>query len=259
MSERNPQTIATVERSLDVLMHFSTARNGSLGVTEIANDLGLAKAAVHRVLSSLRAKGFVELDLADRRYRLGPSAGSVGLAYLDGLDVRTLAGPALHALMQLTNETATLSTRSGHVRSYIDQVLPAREVKMTVPLGRPFPLHSGSSSKAFLAYLSDDEIDLYLEQPLASLSPATVVDPKKIRADVRAIRKRGFAVSFGERQEGAASVAAPVLDRHRRPIAVVSVCGPAERFKDEVDEAAAHLLVATAELSARFGYIKEKE
>jgi IclR family transcriptional regulator, acetate operon repressor len=259
VAARNPQTIATVERSLDVLMHFSKARTGTLGVTEISHDLGMAKAAVHRVLSSLRAKGFVELDPVDRRYRLGSSAGTIGLAYLDGLDIRTVAKPALQTLMEQTNETATLSTRSGDVRSYIDQVLPAREVKMTVPLGRPFPLHSGSSSKAFLAFLTDVEIDRYLELPLESLSPATIVDPKRIRADMGEIRNRGFAVSFGERQEGAASVAAPILDRHRRPVGVVSVCGPAERFRAEVDVAAGFLLAATAAISARFGFVQNRD
>lgn len=250
---KSTQTIATVERALDVLLLFAAQGTATLGVTEIAGELSMSKAAVHRVLSSLRAKGFVDLDDEERRYRLGAATMTLGLTYLESLDVRSMALPVLKSLSALTFETATLSTRVGDVRSYIDQVLPDREVKMTVPLGRPFPLHTGSSSKAFLAFLSASEIDRYLDGELERYTDLTVIEPAKLRKDLAVIRKNGFAVSLGERQAGAGSVAAPIFDRHGEPIAVMSVCGPVERFRDEVQAISSHLLLATQDLSTRFG------
>lgn len=246
--------MATVERAADVLLHFATAGTRTLGVTEIADDLELSKAAVHRILSALRSRGLIELDEQTRRYALGPMAVYLGLSYLEQLDVRRLAQPELAALSRVTNETATLSVRSNDTRMYVDQVTPDREVIMSVSLGVPYPLHAGASSKAFLAFLSEQERDAYLSRDLEKLTSSTIANRKTLRREIDEIRGRGYAQSFGERQAGAASVAAPVLDHSGTPAAVISVCGPAERFAGEADSCARHLLETTRKLSRLLGY-----
>lgn len=249
------QTIATVERAADVLMYFAEQRAATLGVTEVATALGLSKAAVHRILTSLRGHGLIELDEATRRYSLGIGAMKLGMAYLERIDVRTVARPELTALSERTMETATLSVRSGWTRSYIDQVTPRRELIMSVTLGVPYPLHAGASSKAFLAFLSDEEIDHYLAQPaLEQFTPATLATPPRLRREIEEIRARGYASSIAERQPGAASVAAPILDQNDRPIAVMSVSGPIDRFREETEFCASALLQTVRRLSERFGH-----
>jgi DNA-binding IclR family transcriptional regulator len=249
------KTITAVQRANAVLLLFTDAGRATLGVTEIANSLGLSKAVVHRILASLKEDGFIAVDQETRRYSLGPAALALGLAYLDNLDVRSLARPSLERLCELTDETATLSIRHGATRVYIDQVTPPREVKMTVPLGQPFPLHAGGSSKAFLAFLPDDEQEQYLSSHrLDAMTDATITDVDELRTELSVIRKRGFSRSLGERQAGAASVAAPVFNHEGNPVAVISVCGPLERFRAEADDAAKHLLDHTRELSRRLGF-----
>ncbi|GLX00952.1 IclR family transcriptional regulator [Microtetraspora sp. NBRC 16547] len=249
------QSIATVERAVDVLMHFAETPSTTLGVTEIAEALGMSKAAVHRILASLRVRHLIELDPASRRYSLGVGAMRLGLAYLDRLDIRRIAAPELVALSRRTAETATLSIRTGWTRIYADQVTPAREVIMSVSLGVPYPLHTGGSSKAFLAFLTEEEIETYLsEAPLQALTGTTIADVPKLRKELAAIRECGWARSFAERMSGAASVAAPVLDHHGRPVAVISVCGPLERFREEVDECVEALLDSTRRLSTQMGW-----
>lgn len=254
-TEEPRRLITTIERATDVLMLFTRSERADLGVTEIAKELELSKAVVHRVLTTLAAKGFVEVTGDSRRYRLGPAVLSLGASYLDRVDVRTLAMPSLRELSQMTNETATLSLRYGWERMYVDQVTPDREVKMTVVLGRRFPLHAGSSSKAFLAFLPPDERERYLStHHLEQLTDRTIVDNDALRLDLERISQRGYAVSFGERQAGAGSVASPLLDHRGQPAAVISVCGPLERFSEEVDMISRLLLETTAELSRRLGY-----
>jgi IclR family acetate operon transcriptional repressor len=248
------QTIATVERAADVLTLFARSDDATLGVTEIAQTLGLSKAAVHRILASLRSRSFVELDEDTRRYSLGPASFELGLSYLARIDVRALAAPELAWLSRETQETATLSVLAGDGRIYVDQVTPPREIVMSVPLGQRFPLHAGSSSKALLAFLPNGEVEDYLHGPLRQFTETTRTDPDALRDDLAHIRSRGFATSAGERQAGAASVAAPVLDHSGRPVASISVCGPAERLADELDHAASLLLDATARISTRLGH-----
>lgn len=253
-SEDGSKLIASVERALDVLLLFVRSGRPDLGVTEIARDLGLSKAVVHRLLMTLASRRLVDADPTSRRYRLGAAALTIGAAYLDRIDLTGLVTPHLRDLSQETQETATMSVRSDWHRVYVTQVVPEREVRMEVAIGRPFPLHAGSSSKAFLAHLPEDEIERYLGQShLAALTERTVVDVDALRADLMVIRRRGYANSHGERQAGAASIAAPILDRDGEPVAVISVCGPAERFGPRMDAVVAKLLAATTAVSHALG------
>lgn len=247
------ETVTAIERAADVLALF--AHTGpTLGVTEIAQTLGLSKTVVYRVLASFRAKGFVEFDERTRRYSMGPMVLTLGLTYLDRIDVRGLAREAMQRLSDQTNETATLSVRSGWTRVYIDQVTPSRDIKMVVPLGRPFPLHAGGSSKALLAFLTREEQEAYLEMTLARLTPLTVTDPDQLRKELAMVRRRGYAVTMGERQSGAGAVAAPVLGLDGWPVAAMSICGPVERFREDVDAAVELLLETTRSMSKQMGH-----
>ena len=248
------QTIATVERAADVLVLFAGSQEPSLGVTEIAQALDLSKAAVHRILASLRTRRLVELDEESRRYRLGPTAFALGVAYQSRIDVRQTAAGELAALSRETQETATLSVLSGDGRMYVDQVTPHREIVMSVPLGLMFPLHAGASSKAMLAFLPADEVERALAAPLTALTGSTLTDVESLRAELERVRQQGYATSKGERQAGAASIAAPVFDHQGRPIAAISICGPAERFGRRLTEAVAILPAATARVSSRLGH-----
>lgn len=249
------QSIAAVERALDVLLHFARSSELSLGVTEISTELAMPKAAVHRILSSLRSRDLIAFDPRSRRYLLGAASVVLGRAYLSKIDVRSLAATELTWLSAQTNETATLSIRHGDTRVYVDQVLPRREVRMEVAIGGSYPLHAGASSKAFLAFMEASERQDYLERNgLDALTPNTITARAGLDRDLTTIRERGYASSIGERQAGAASVAAPLFDYEGGVAAVISVSGPASRIADAIPECAEALLVATGRVSARLGY-----
>lgn len=244
-------TILAVVRAADVLTYLAHAPGRPVGVTELAGAVGLSKAVAFRILASLRERGYVTAEDSTRRYLLGPAASQLGRAWLDHSELRNLAHDRLASISAATDETATLSVRMGWQRVYIDQVNPQREIKMVVPIGRPFPLHAGSSSKALLAFLPPAEQDQFFRDggDRARLTPATLVDEAALRAELARIRQDGYATSRGERQPDASSVAAPVVDASGRPVAVISVCGPITRFATE--RARDVLLATTRSLSGR--------
>jgi DNA-binding IclR family transcriptional regulator len=247
--------LSTIDRALSVLDLIAGSEKEDLGVSEIARELGLSKAVVHRVLVTLVARDYLQVDATSRRYRLGPMALVLGSAYLERLDLRALAHPRLRRLSERTGETATFSLRNGWTRMYIEQVTPEREIRMSVVIGKAFPLHAGSSSKAFLAFLSDDEREDYLAQnDLTPLTRSTITDPEALRVELAEVRSRGYAVSLEERQAGAGSIAAPILDRSGRPIAVISVCGPLERLMTELATIPPLLLEECGDLSRLVGH-----
>lgn len=253
--EGQSRSIAAVERAMDVLLLFGRSSRPDLGVTEISTELGLTKAAVHRILTALRSRELITVDQTTRRYALGHAAIALGRAYLARNDLRAMAAPELRHLSAETGETATLSIRRGDTRMYADQVVPAQELRMEVSLGIPYPLHAGSSSKAFLAFLDETEVDGYLERhPLEPLTDKTITDAAALRKELAAVRRRGYATSLGERQLGAASIAAPIFDHDGHVIATLSVAGPLTRFKPRLAENAPALLDAAARVSSQLGH-----
>ncbi len=247
------RSVTAIERAVDVLFLFARS-SSTLGVTEISKELDISKAVVHRILTSLCERNLLTADPQSRRYSLGPSVLELAAAYRNQLDVRSLAHDQMQRLSDETDETATLSILHDNRRVYVAQITPPREVKMTVPIGGSFPLHAGASSKAFLAWLGESAIDRYLaENPLDALTDGTIVAVDELRVELERIRQQGFAVSLGERQHDAGSVAAPILDHNNQPVAVISVSGPIERFRAKIARAAAAVVDATQELSMKLG------
>ncbi|MET8049702.1 MULTISPECIES: IclR family transcriptional regulator [unclassified Streptosporangium] len=249
------RSIAAVERAMDVLLLFGRSNRPDLGVTEIAAELGLTKAAVHRILTALRSRELIAADPVTRRYSLGHAAIALGRAYLARTDLRAMAGPELRGLAARTRETATLSVRRGDTRLYVEQVVPEQELRIEVSLGIPYPLHAGGPSKAILAFLREEEVEGYLSRHgLEALTDKTITDPAKLHTELAAIRRRGYATSYGERQEGATSIAVPVFDHGGGVIAAIGVSGPSTRFKSHMQESAPLVVEAAGRLSAQLGH-----
>lgn len=228
---RNTGTEAAT-RVADVLLAFASGPE-SLGVSEIARRLNLSKTVVYRILQSLVSRNLVMFDESTRTYRLGSATAALGARALSYLELRRVALPVLRRLQVETGETTTVSELVGTARVYLEQVPSVKELKMTVELGRPFPLHAGASSKAILAFAPSELRKLIVSGPLVALTPNTITDQLKLEEDLLLTEKQGTAVSFGERQPGAASVAAPVLGIDEHAIGAISACGPIDRF-DEV-------------------------
>lgn len=237
-------------RVADVLLQFLDGPQ-NLGVSVIARDLGLSKAVVHRILQSLVGRGLLETDPANRAYRLGPAAAALGARALRDTELRRVALPQLRELQRLTGETTTISARIADRRVYLDQVVSQKEIKMTVELGRPYPLHAGSSGRAIMAFLPHANQEALLEGTLEPLTPETVVDTERLRSLLDTVRATGIAMSGGERQIGAASLASPVFNLDGQPVGALSVCGPVSRFTDEVRERFAPLVMDSADAVSR--------
>lgn len=256
-SQRAAAAVGTTaaERVADVLLAFGRS-NPTVGVTALSRELGLSKAVVYRILQSLRSRGFVEYHPDLREYGLGPSATALGTRAVRGLDLRDVARAPLIRLRDQTGETTTLSVLAGRYRAYVDQYESPQEIRMTVELGRMYPLHAGSSSRAILAYLPQAVVDRILETGLSQITAETIVQPDPLRRSLATVRTNGYATSRGERQAGAGSVAAPIFDA-RGIVGAISVCGPLARFDPKIVRGYAPAVIEAArEISVAMGWLE---
>lgn len=221
-------TIAAT-RVADVLLTVATSQD--VGVSELARSLHLSKSVTHRILRSLAARSLVARR-HDGTYEIGIAAAILGARSLQGLDLRIAALPVLRSLQEETGETATVSALIGSQRVFIDQIPSPHSIKMIVELGRSYPLHAGATGKAILALAPPDLRRHVLTHPRPTFTNKTLSSRAALERALDEVRSDGVAVSHGERDDGAAAVAAPIFGLDDTVVGAISVCGPAARFRE---------------------------
>jgi len=254
------QTSMGIERALRVIYYVAgphEERRSDFGVSEVARSLDLSKTVVHRILTTLVAIDFLAVDPDTRRYRLGPGAVIVGHAALEQIDPYRVAHPYMEKLASETGETIAFSIRRGGERVYIDQIVSEAEVRMTVQVGDASPLHAGSPAKAILAAIPQADAEEYLnhQNSLVRFTDQTITDRRALARDLEEVRRLGYAVSYGERQAYAFSVAGPILQAGGSVFGAISICGPAQRFDEKRGVRYGELLRdAAKQISWELGY-----
>ncbi|WP_040949609.1 IclR family transcriptional regulator [Gorillibacterium massiliense] len=237
-------TVRAVERALDILLCF--AEDSDLSLTEIASRIGLHKSTVHRLLASLEVKGFVRRNADTERYRLGYRMWELSANLIQDGDPAVIVLPEMERLKDAVEETVSLYILDDLERIRVQAVQSSQAIRRVAPVGARLPLHLGASSKVLVAF-SEPEV---LDRVLAS-DVWTSEDQKAAFLDeLTDTRKKGYATSLEEREEGAAAVSAPIFDRSHRLVAALAISGPTNRLTPERMVADAPVLL---EAAARMG------
>jgi DNA-binding IclR family transcriptional regulator len=235
--------VQSIERAFIVLGALS---DGPVGVTELADRVGLPKSTVARLLGSLAREGAVEQEPGSSRYRLGGRLALLARSAASAPSLIELAHPALVRLAGEVEEVAGLSVRDGFDVRYLDQIDTTHQVGVRDWTGARVPMHAVSSGLVLLAQLPDSTVDDFLGSRLTSFTSKTVTAPAAIRRRLARIRLDGYAWVHEEYAEGLNSVAAPVLDELGQAVAAVHVHGPAYRFPHSGREREIELAVVSA-------------
>ena len=105
-SKQSQNTIRSLDRALEVL--DTLARSNGLTLTEVAAQLDQSPATMYRVLSTLEAREFVEIDPSGQTWHIGSTAFRLGSAFLRRSSVVERSRPAMRHLMEETGETSNL-------------------------------------------------------------------------------------------------------------------------------------------------------
>jgi DNA-binding IclR family transcriptional regulator len=222
-----------------------------LGTNELARRTGINPSTVSRLLATLVEGGLVEHMHESGRYRLGVRLMHLGNIVLARLDLRQIARPHLHALVEATGETATLSAPGERDAVTVDFVQSTSSVQGVAQVGRPSIAHATATGKVMLAF-GKPELP---SGPLAAYTARTITQRAALAVELDTVRARGYAVNFGEREEDLHAIAAPVWGSRAELAAIVGVQGPSGRFtSQEMDAAVQPLLEHTLELSQELGW-----
>ena len=226
------ELIRAVERALDVLMCF-TNQTPELTMTQISEMVGLNKSTIHRLLATLEEKRFVERDAYSGLYRPGIRLIQMAFLTMDHNNLRRLVTPLLNNLSNQHRENVNLSVLDDTHVVYLEVIESPQRVKLAAARGQRLPAFCTASGKAILAFLPEDKVIGILKSGMPRYTQNTIITPEAFIENIHRAREQGFAFSEQEFEEGINAIAAPITNSNGKPIASVSIAGPAYRLTRE--------------------------
>lgn len=238
--------IQSVARAMSILELFSDKRP-SLSISEVAELTGLNRATCYRFCQTFRQLGYLE-ELADRRFRPGLKTISLAHSALSSRELPELALPYLERLRADINETVNMGLLDDTEVVYVARVLSDHLISLRMYVGSRLPAYASSLGRAMLAFLPEDEAtDIIDRSELSPITSHTISDRKRLLAELKKIRKQGYAFNNQEIANGLRGVAAPVLTDDGRPVAAINVSIPHPlKEPEELEEVLAPKVIATA-------------
>jgi IclR family pca regulon transcriptional regulator len=213
--------VQSLDRGLAVIRAFGSDSR-ELTLSDVARATGLNRAAARRLLHTLVELGYVRTD--GRLFSLRPKILELGYSYLSSLSLPELAIPHLEHLVQRVGESSSISVLDGDEVVYVARVPTRRILSIEIAVGTRFPAYATSTGRVLLAGKSSDWLDSHFASAARMRTTAnTVVDVRRLRAELNRIRRDGYAFMDGELGEGLRSLAAPIRDRGGRVVAAINV------------------------------------
>lgn len=202
------------------------------GVTELAEETGVAKSTVHNHLATLVDNGYVIKEGTE--YHLGLKFLTHGGRKRDEMELYKIARPELRELAQETGELVNLVTEEDGRGVYLDLKRGENAVNLDSYLGKREYLHSTAVGKTILSYRPDNFVDQVIDRHgLPQETENTVSTSEELFDILESIQDRGFALDNEERLRGLCCVAAPITDDDGYALGALSISGPKKRMQPD--------------------------
>lgn len=218
------------------LVETLMSSESDMGIRDIAARTGIPKSSVQRILASLQKGGWVAQNPSTQSYRIGVHLLTLANTWRLRLELTRQSREILEELSIETRHTVLLLVPSGSRGICLSKVEPERTLKLVAEVGKTFPLHAAACGKILLAYSSPIIQGEILSAPAHPFTSSTITDPDLLREEIRLIRSRGYAVSYGEMTAGAAEIAVPLLDQGGNILAALSIAGPCFEMEGHLGE-----------------------
>ncbi len=224
---RPPQGAHAALRAVRLLKLFTNERP-DMSLAELSRASGLNKTTTHRLLRALQSEALIDRNPATSTYSLGAGLMALGVQALASSDLRRRVRPVLRTLARETGETATLEVPFEDSMLILDEVAGSHVLGSAGNIGTRWPIHATSTGKVWLAF-EDTAIDR-LAQKLKPLTTNTLVQRESFQPQLAEIRRRGYAISIDELEDGFTAVATIIRGVLGDVQGALSVGGPTQRL-----------------------------
>ncbi|OZM70086.1 IclR family transcriptional regulator [Amycolatopsis antarctica] len=213
----------SLDRALTVLGGLAT---GAKTLDQLAEEIGVHKSTVLRLLRTLESHHFVRRD-GTRHYRLGSALFDLANQALEDLDIRRAAHPALAGLNLRTGHTVHLATFDDGEVVYIDKFEGRHSVRMYSRIGKRAPLHCTAVGKVLVAAFPEPRRTEVADGiAYVPMTANTILGPGPFLEELDRVAERGFAVDDAEHEDFIHCLAAPIRGAQGEVLAAVSMSVP---------------------------------
>lgn len=212
--------VQAVNLALNIIEFLARERR-PVGVTVLAQALGVTKSRIHRHLQTLLQQQYIVQPPDTDRYACGPRLVALGRAVSDNLDLAHVAADALLELRDALGHSAVVSQITPDGMRVLATVPGRSPIEIGVRAGSLLSFHGSAQGKAALAFSMPQFRARVLRAKLELYTPYTITNPAVLAAQLDAVRAQGWAVAPNETGVGLNTLAAPILD------ATGAVCGAA--------------------------------
>ncbi len=251
--EQRPGSIAVLSKAMAILEHLSA--EGELTPARIAELIDEPRSSVYRLCSSLQELGYIEAGNQRGTYRLSLKLFDLGSTVIERYDERASALPVMQRLHDETGETVFLCVRRGLEAVCIERIDGARVILLELRLGGSLPLHLGAAPRCLLAFEPESAWREYLDAAtLERRTPRSPASRTAILGELRATRKRGYAISDQDVTPGVVSLGAPIFDHRGLVTASLSIGGLRDVLGDDGSSVTQPVVQGAAEISRSLGH-----
>ena len=223
--------VQSVERIFQLIESLAAHPAGA-GLQRLAQDTGLAKSTVHRLLASLVSLGYAAQD-ENGRYRLTLKMFELSSGIVNSMDIMDVAKVHLERLAQRTGEAVHLVIRDGQDSVYIYKT-ESGPMRMSSRVGLRSPLYCTGVGKAILATLPADEVaQIWQHTTPQKLTAHTIVEFDALQAQLTEVRTNGYAIDDEENELGVRCVAVAIPGVGGRADSAFSISGLAPYMTPE--------------------------
>jgi IclR family acetate operon transcriptional repressor len=216
--------IRSLARGLQIIQKMADSPDG-VSITDLADEFGVDKGSISRLLQTLTSYGFAEKDPNSRRFILGPQIVRLSRLVLTRMPLRETAKPFLRQLVEATGECAHLAILAQGKALYIDQVESEAVLRVTTGVGTLAPLYCTALGKVLLAFGAGP-----IPAEMQAYTLRTITDPILLQHHLEQVRAQKVGIDDEEYTHGVRCIAVPVYDFRDKCVAAIGISGPVSRL-----------------------------
>jgi IclR family acetate operon transcriptional repressor len=225
--------VQSVDRALSIIETLAEDDEG-YRLTDLAVRTGLSPSTVHRLLTTLEKRRFVQFDRDESMWHIGAQSFAVGSTFVRRRNFVTQALPYLRKLRDRTRETANLAVVDDGAIVVLTRVESREIMRSVTKVGGRVPMVASGLGKALLSTYSEEDVFAIIQrQGMPRLTSKSIVRAGELCKSLHDIRQQGYSVDDEEALIGLRCVSAVVYDDCSEPLAAISVSGKASRVPND--------------------------
>lgn len=228
------KTIAVIEKSIAILEYLTNHPKG-VSLSSISHNISINKSTVYRILQTLKLYNYVQQDQTTGYYKLGPRL-FIFSSFISNFNLSSFILPYMQEFSDTTEYSTNLAILEENFSITIETYVPPINSSIRIEAEKGFKsnLYCCASGKVFLSAFSDAKLKQYLsDTTLTPLTSHTIIDPNKLKEDIKKVKDRGYAIEKMENEEHIISLAAPIINAHGEVQASLAMMALAQTLSDD--------------------------